>query len=370
MQTYRLSLTALLLPLALMGCASAPTTSAISAPADTHQPPTLLAMQEGQAPATPAIDAAPRAAATALLDSFNDEQKTAAQFPVDHANRKDWHYVPRNRPGLQLGSLSDDQRKLLHTLMQTALSDSGYLKVTDIIWLETVLAEIEKNPGYRDVNKYTVQVFGDPKDAAAAWGWRFEGHHVCINLLYADGSVSVTPMFMGTNPAVVPSGIMAGKRVLAEEHTLAIELAQSMSDEQRAKMMLKQKPRDVITGPGRETALKEAAGISIEDLTDVQKRQLHVLASSYLMNARLDHFISVSQRIMPRDRDRPIPEIHFAWAGPIDSHGVFYYRIYSPTFVIEYSCQEGNHVHAVFHDLTDPLAEDLLRKHYEQAEHQ
>ena len=48
----------------------------------------------------------------------------------------------------------------------------------------------------------------------------------------------------------------------------------------------------------------------------------------------------------------------------------FYYRIHSPRFVIEYSCQGKNHVHAVMHDLTDPLQQDLLGKHFKQHPHQ
>jgi hypothetical protein len=59
-----------------------------------------------------------------------------------------------------------------------------------------------------------------------------------------------------------------------------------------------------------------------------------------------------------------------AWAGPVDVGQPFYYRIHNENFVIEYSCQGKNHVHCVIHDLTDPLQEDLLKKHFEQHEHE
>lgn len=326
-------------------------------------------VEQNQQGETPALDAAARAAASAMLASYSDEQRAAGVFAVDHANRTDWHYVPRNRPGVKLGDLSDAQKHLLHDLLQTALSDSGYLKVTDIMWLETVLAELENNPRSRDVGKYVIQLYGDPTDESAAWGWRFEGHHLSINLLYADGSVSVTPMFLGTNPAVVPTGPLAGKRVLADEHNLALELAQSMSAEQREKMMIGEKPRDVITGPGREGSLANPEGIHITDLTVDQLILLGGICETYFCNITFQNWGILNEHLrtvhVAGEQD-----VHFAWAGPTDGSGPFYYRIHSPTFVIEYSVQNGNHVHGVFHDLTDPLGEDLLRRHFEQHEHE
>lgn len=369
MKHARLSFLALSLPLALAGCSASPDYAATVDQA----PPTLLVMQEApeaQATESPALDTAARAAAVALLDSYSDEQRAAGVFAVDHANRTDWHFVPRNRPGVKLGDLSDAQKHLLHNLLQTALSDSGYLKVTDILWLETVLAELENNPRSRDVGKYVVHLYGDPIDESAAWGWRFEGHHLSINLLYADGGVSVTPMFLGTNPAVVPTGPLAGKRVLADEHNLALELAQSMSAEQREKMMIGQRPRDVITGPGNETRLSELSGITGADLTKEQELLLVTLTMQYVMNVQLDHYMAIAPQLLGLNNQGPTISAHFAWAGPTDGSGPFYYRIHSSTFVIEYSVQNGNHVHSVLHDLTDPLGEDLLRRHFEQHEHE
>ncbi|MEM1356001.1 MAG: DUF3500 domain-containing protein [Planctomycetota bacterium] len=363
-----------LLSLALLpiGC-TAPSTAPYSDPgASSGQAPVMLVLDGGvdvEPKGDLFNDARPRAAANALLASLDDAQRQKISFALDSQTRTDWHYIPRNRVGLPMGEMTDAQKRRLHDLLQTALSSAGYLKACDILWLETLLAELENNPRGRDVGKYVVQLFGDPADADAAWGWRLEGHHLSLNLLYADGQVRVTPMFFGTNPAVVPTGPLAGKRVLSEEHTLALELVETMTDEQRDKMMLEGKPRDIITGPGREGLKGDFAGIHIEDLTEPQTRQLLSVVGCFASNVNFDIAMHRAKQYAAANRMDQWYEIHFAWAGPTDGSGPFYYRIHTPLYVIEYSCQNANHVHAVFHDLTDPLGKDLLREHFERHEH-
>ncbi|MFN3166588.1 MAG: DUF3500 domain-containing protein [Phycisphaeraceae bacterium] len=311
-----------------------------------------------------------RAAAVALLASLDEGQREKAARPIRDPLRKDWHFIPRDREGLALGEMSVQQKTLVHALMQTALSDSGYLKATDIIWLETVLYEMSNQNPMRDPGKYMLVIFGDPADLSAAWGWRLEGHHLSINLTYTPEAIGVTPLFFGTNPAVVPAGPLAGKRVLADAHHLAVAFAKSMSDDQRKQMMLAQKPRDVITGPGREKVLDQHAGLLAKDMTDAQQADLLRLLWAHWGSLDSDHARDLYWRVVNLFGDAPIlHDYSFAWAGPIDADKPFYYRIRGERFLVEYSCQGKNHVHAVIHDLTDPLQEDLLKKHFEQHEH-
>ncbi|MGB0766725.1 MAG: DUF3500 domain-containing protein [Phycisphaeraceae bacterium] len=313
-----------------------------------------------------------RGAATDLLASLDAERRERVLRPIASPLRKDWHFVPRARQGLMLGDMTAEQKRRVHRLMQTALSDAGYLKATDIIWLEAVLYEMSGENPLRDPGKYALLIFGDPSDESAAWGWRLEGHHLSINLTYTAEGLGVTPLFFGTNPAVVQQGPLAGKRVLADAHHLAIALASSMDADQRERMRIADKPRDVFTGPGRERSLSADAprlGIDLH-LLDQSKIDL----AQQLVRAHLFDNLELQHRMI---RARTIgtasaPDDHqlmFAWAGPIDADEAFYYRIQSADLVIEYSCQNKNHVHAVVHDLTDPLQEDLLKKHFEAHEH-
>ncbi|XAL98104.1 DUF3500 domain-containing protein [Phycisphaeraceae bacterium D3-23] len=313
--------------------------------------------------------AAARVAANALIESMSDEQRAATVLALDHDAHADWHFVPRRRRGLALGDMTDAQRHDLHKLLQSGLSDSGYLKAMDIVWLESILQELEnRSDNYRDPGRYTLLLFGDPADPAdsdsgGAWGWRFEGHHLSLNFTYTPDGIVTTPMFIGTNPAVVPSGLHAGKRILADEHNLAFAFIATLTDEQREAMMLRNAPRDIITGPGRETALREPAGIAVPEL---QQSQFDALMSLILVyTQRLERDKLDYSRLFGPD----INSLHFAWAGSTNPEEPHYYRIYcEDQFVIEYATQGGGvgHVHTVFHDLTDPLAEDLLRRHFEQ----
>src|SRR4029078_4650326 len=136
--------------------------------------------------------------ARAFAASLDAAQRERATFPVDAASRKDWHYVPRERPGLPMGALDDAQKKPLHALLDSALSDEGVQKVDGVILLESVLREIEGSP-MRDPAHYTVSLFGDPAKGEP-WGWRLEGHHLSLNFVEEKGRVAVTPWFLGANP--------------------------------------------------------------------------------------------------------------------------------------------------------------------------
>jgi hypothetical protein len=62
--------------------------------------------------------------------------------------------------------------------------------------------------------------------------------------------------------------------------------------------------------------------------------------------------------------------IQFAWAGALERGGPHYYRVQSPTFMVEYdNTQNGaNHVHSVWRDFNGDFGLDLLKAHY-QASH-
>jgi len=64
-------------------------------------------------------------------------------------------------------------------------------------------------------------------------------------------------------------------------------------------------------------------------------------------------------------------DIYFAWAGGIEKGEPHYYRVQSPTFLIEYddTQNEANHIHSVWRDFNGDFGLDLLKLHY-QTSHQ
>ena len=160
-------------------------------------------------------------AAVALRDSLDAEQTRLAVSIFDEDLRRKWYYVTGSRTrknGLTLGEMTDAQRVLAHRLLRCALSDAGYQKVAAIIRLDDLTAEfigdtIFKVEGPLEIGRewYWFALFGEPDDPAP-WGWQVEGHHLGLNITVFNSEVSVTPAFMGVNPAEIQVGPLAGWR--------------------------------------------------------------------------------------------------------------------------------------------------------------
>jgi hypothetical protein len=123
-------------------------------------------------------------AANALFYALAPGQQKAAWLAFEDDERFNWHYVPRSRAGLPLKDMTEDQRRLALQFLAVGLSQSGYLKATNIMALETVLRENETwNWLGRDPEKYFFSFFGQPSETGT-WGWRVEGHHLSLNIYY------------------------------------------------------------------------------------------------------------------------------------------------------------------------------------------
>ena len=61
--------------------------------------------------------------------------------------------------------------------------------------------------------------------------------------------------------------------------------------------------------------------------------------------------------------------IYFAWAGVIEVGGPHYYRVQSPSFLVEYDCTQdnANHIHSVWRDFNGDFGMDVLKQHYQTS---
>jgi hypothetical protein len=110
-------------------------------------------------------------AALALLATLDSRQTRQATFAFAHAERLNWHYVPRRREGLPLKDMAANARAGAHALLQAGLSAVGYAKAGGVLTLEGVLRQLETFGGFRrDPDNYAVTIFGTPAPGAA-WGW-------------------------------------------------------------------------------------------------------------------------------------------------------------------------------------------------------
>ena len=303
-------------------------------------------------------------AAKNFLAALNEEQRGKASFGFEADERENWHFIPKERKGVTLKELEPAQKTLAFGLLSSALSHQGYLKATTIMTLERILQDIEgpKRTFPRDPELYHVSIFGTP-DPKGTWGWRFEGHHLSVNLTIVKGElVSGSPTFFGTNPAEVRTGPRAGLRVLGAEEDLGRQLVQSLDEKQRAVAVVESKaPDDVLTGNKRVADLGAPKGLPLTKLTKAQKATAKQLLNEYAGRLRGELAAADLKEIEQAGWDK----IVFAWAGGTAKGDKHYYRLHGPTFLLEYdnTQNDGNHVHAVWRELKGDFGRDLLAEH-------
>lgn len=307
-------------------------------------------------------------AATTFLAALRPDQRRRVQFPVDDEERQDWHYIPRDRHGLPFKELDSAQQKLAHALLSSGLSRRGYAKAVSIMSLEAVLADLEGagRRFLRHPDLYYVTTFGTPSDETP-WGWRVEGHHVSVNFLVVDGRrIAPTPNFFGSNPARVPTGDLAGLRILAAEEDLARRLLSSLDAPQRDRVVLSaEAPSDIVTRAEHRIKPEAPAGLSAGEMAEAQRRALMDLVTEYISRMPED----VAGLRMGRIEKDGTSHIHFAWAGPETPGDPHYYRVQGPGFLVEYdnTQNQANHIHTVWRDFQDDWGDDLLARHYAKS---
>lgn len=318
----------------------------------------------------PAIGQAREAMAKAALDLIEAVPRNARArmvFGLEDRRRRDWHYIPRRRPGMTLKAMTPGQRTLVWRLLALALSERGVAQTRGVILLEGILGELTGARSYRDPENYAIMFFGDPA-GRRPWAWRFEGHHLSLNFTVAPGQgMAVTPSFFGANPNTVPKSFHnhGGLRVLGAEEDEAFRLLASLSDTQRSRAVIQTSSfRDILTGPGREDSLSGFQGVPLSLLGDAQRNAAMALSELYVGRMAKP----AADRLRSRIKGAGVDRIHFAWAGASAPGRPHYYRLHGPALLIEYdNTQSGaNHAHSVLHDPSDNFGADLLRQHRER----
>jgi Protein of unknown function (DUF3500) len=307
-------------------------------------------------------------AARAWLAKLDGRQRGQAQLDWANRRREDWHYVPRSRAGLAFRDMSPEQVAAAWDVLGSLLSARGIGQVRGQLKIEGVLGELSGSISFRDPGNYALVLFGDPAATTAPWAWRFEGHHLSINVMVAPGyGVAVTPVFFGANPAHVPARHQhAGFRLLGEEETAAFSLIRSLEADVRGQAVLGDRSLgDIVSGPGRELALQRTEGVPLARLNEAQRDGVMRILQLYAGTMREE----IAAAELARVREASIEALHFAWAGSQAPGRPHYFRIHGPTALVEYdNTQDGaNHVHSVWIDPLSLFGRDLLKAHYRGA---
>ena len=313
-----------------------------------------------------ATGSAAASAAGAFLASLPADLRKNASFPLDSPARTEWYFVPRERVGVKLLDLDDAQSELLGPLLATALSPEGLLEARGVMKHENILRRVETEAGIdatrRDPGLYYTSVFGKPA-ASTPWAWRFEGHHLSINVTQVPGAPPmVGPVFIGANPARVLTGPQTGFRLLAAEEDLGRELVTMLTAEHRKTAVIRDTAfAEIVTGNDPKVRPLELEGLAASDMTAGEQEHLRRLVNLYL--ARLDP--ASAQDAQARLDRAGFGKVRFAWAGGLESGAKHYYRVHGPTLLIEYdnTQNDANHIHTVYRDLDNDFGGDVLRRH-------
>lgn len=308
---------------------------------------------------------------------LKEDQRAQALLDYDTPKRVDWHFIPKNdRKGLQVRDMSPEQRKSADKLLGACLSAAGYKKVTSIMDLEIFLKTVQDKKGQkeplRDPERYYYTIFGKP-EAGKKWALSIEGHHLSLNFVVeGDKLVSATPLALCTNPAEVMSNWTEapkspkGTRILAAEETVAFELVNSLSDEQKKKAIIADKaPAELREAALPQPQVGAPEGIVDGELTDKQKSLLGQLIAVYFLNLPDDVAGSRMAEVVAGGTN----SVHFAWAGATKPGVGHYYRIQGKTFLIELvnvqpdaEGNPANHVHCVLRNLSGDFGIALEKK--------
>jgi hypothetical protein len=308
------------------------------------------------------------AGAEALMKTLDDAGRQKVQFPFDGPQKARWSNLPSGvfeRQGLRLGDLTPAQRTAATTLLQSALSPSGYQKVVEIMRGDEVLKTNQGNRAARaggqaqargggrgggvvfGEDEYYLAFVGTPS-TSTPWMLQFGGHHLAINLTLRGSDASMTPSLPAAQPATYT---FEGREIrpLGRENDKAFELINALDPSRRDQAILKYQVKDLVLPPGQDGKTIQPEGLRASAMTPAQQSMLMEIVREWA-GIMTDAFAA------PRlaEIQKSLPDTWFAWSGPTTNGSVAYFRIQGPTLVIEYAPQ-GNidHIHTIYRDPTN-----------------
>ncbi|ULQ52977.1 DUF3500 domain-containing protein [Flavihumibacter fluvii] len=322
-----------------------------------------------------------------FVNTLDPSQKKLALLSFEDSARTKWNNLPvglRPRAGINIGKMTEDQRKLFHRILSVTLSSQGYLKATSILHLDNLLNLYYDSLYYKKAiddtmhkflqdlqwshRNFYLAFFGNP--TGQIWGFKIEGHHLSINFSFVNDKLSVTPFFIGTDPAEYPNSEYAGWRVLGQEEDLGIKLMSSLSPALQQKATIsKEVPGDIFTSAESGKRLLDFQGIKGAEMSKEQKAIALYIIREFVFNMEYDKALVEYDKIIKAGIDK----IYFGWIGPVQEKEPHYYVLNGPTFLIELDNQgfmgNANHIHAIWREKGNEYGEDVLKKHYLSEKH-
>ena len=295
--------------------------------------------------------------AEAFLTLLSAPQKLQLVLPVNSTLRSNWSNLPAGvlrfeRNGLRLGDLNQTQLQGLFSLLQATLSKNGYDTLSQIVTADKVLSRepAAKRFAWTEEN-YWIALFGEPSKSKA-WGIQFGGHHLAVNIAYEQGKViSLSPTFIGIEPSEfeyqgIPSAPMN------DELQDALALMNSLPEELQQKARVKNRAREVYTGPQKDGFIPPLEGGKIKNWSPEHQQELLSIIHHWV---GLQPTENTTLRMQEIKQD--IDETYFAWHGKTDGNSAIYFRIQGQRLILEFSTEgsvgsDVGHYHSVYRNPT------------------
>ncbi|MCX4767899.1 DUF3500 domain-containing protein [Streptomyces sp. NBC_01275] len=297
-------------------------------------------------------------AADAFVDTLDSDQQSEVLLDLTEANATAWSNLPCGstcRVGIELSSLTDDQLTAAKAVLKAAAgtsSGAGYDQISQILLADDVLGETAS--GYGSGNYYLAFLGAPSTDGT--WQLHFGGHHLAVNLTYADGEVTGTsPFFIGVEPSswTADDGTSYAPMDGMRDGMLAV--LGSLSADELTTAKLSESFSDVLLGPdedGEFPTTKE--GVAVGDLTDAQQQLVLDAIEPWV-----DGVDDTTAASLLSTYESELDETYLSYSGgtDLDTQGD-YVRIDGPSVWIEFVCQDGViytdqiHYHSVYRDHT------------------
>jgi hypothetical protein len=317
-------------------------------------PPPAVPVMPTAPPPSGSDPAAIVAAANAFLSVLTADERNDVLFDRgDKEQQQRWSNLPHgiyDRAGLMVGDLEQSKVTAFLTLMRTTLSTKGFERVMGAWAADDVIAASDgrTNLGTR---YYWIAIIGEPS-ATEPWQWQFGGHHLSVNATLRGDALSLTPSFVGAQPATYRAD-GTEVRPLGAISDEAFALVNMLDGGGRQRAVLGARPIDVVLGAGQDCRTVPAEGLPGSAMTDGQRDAFLRLVNEYggLGNDRM-----AATRLAQLKAD--LPETYFAWYGPTTPGSAAYFRITGPHIVVEYSPQSmggdaESHIHGIYRDPTN-----------------
>jgi hypothetical protein len=344
-------------------------------------------------------------AADAFLATLSDDQKAEVVLDFTEANATAWSNLPcagTCRPGIELGSLTDDQRTAAEAVLRAAAGTgrgSGFDQITKIMAADDLLAADSSGsagggtppsadpsasaseaapapapsaseaapapsasaseaapapsgsggppagggsggPGLTYGSGFYYLAFLGTPSTTGTWQLNFGGHHLAVHLTYSKGRVtSASPFFIGVEPiSYTDSATGATVEAMANQKNSIAALTASLTAKQRTAATMAESFGDVLVGPQKDGQFPETKEGVPVKTFSPQQKQLVLNAIKSWVSIADEATAQQLMKVYRSELDRTV--VGISGGTNYDTQGD-YVRIDGPGVWIEFVCQNG-----------------------------